>query len=177
MVSTLPASHDQYCQRSLRNRRPVSSSLAFRCHVQRIKGLMLATLRPEAVAESDEVLLVDTLHHRANRVLDDFVFERRDSQRTLSSVSLFNVNPDFPRAFRSALPPVEFSDRCGRLPSAGSWDLPVRVFEVSTHAPGLRLRRVQPGLAAVRKSWVIARYHGTMALRLQCGRLLETRYC
>ena len=54
---------------------------------------------------------------------------------------------DFPRAFMSALPPVEFSDRCGRLPSADSWDLPVLVFEVSTHAPGLRLRRVQPGLA------------------------------
>lgn len=71
---------------------PVHSLFGDR-HVQRIKGLMLATLRPEAVAESNEVFLVDTLDHRANRVLDDLVFDRPDSQRTLSSVSLFNVDP------------------------------------------------------------------------------------
>jgi len=65
---------------------------------------------------------------------------------------------DFPRALMSALPPVEFSDRCGRLPSADSWDLPVLVFEVSTHAPGLRLRRVPPGLAI--RDLVDVAFHG-----------------
>ncbi len=55
---------------------------------------------------------------------------------------------DFPSAFMSALPPEEFSDRCRRLPPTGAWDLPVLVFEVSTHAPGLRLRRAHPGLAS-----------------------------
>lgn len=71
-----------------------------------------------------------------------------DSASPLFAGLIGTMEPsDFPRAFMSALPPVEFSDRCERLPSADSWDLTVLVFEVSTHAPGLRLRRVQPGLA------------------------------
>lgn len=67
---------------------------------------------------------------------------------------------DFPRVFISALPPVEFSDRCGRLPSAGSWDLPVLVSEVSTHAPGLRLLRVQPSL--VNRDLADVAFHGLL---------------
>src|SRR3972149_9064503 len=54
---------------------------------------------------------------------------------------------DFPLAFMSALPPGEFSDRCGRLPPAGQGDLPVLALGVSTHAPGLRLRHARQGLA------------------------------
>ena len=52
---------------------------------------MLTTVRPEAVAETDEIFLVDTLQGRADRVLDDLVFKRRDPQRTFSSIRLFNV--------------------------------------------------------------------------------------
>ncbi len=71
-----------------------------------------------------------------------------DSASPLFAGLIGTMGPsDFPRAFMSAVPPLEFSDRRRRLPSAGVWGLPVLVFEVSTHAPVLRLRRVRPGLA------------------------------
>jgi hypothetical protein len=54
---------------------------------------MWGSLRPEAVAETEKVFLVDTLQDCANGVLDDLVFQGRDPQRSLSTVSLFNVNP------------------------------------------------------------------------------------
>jgi len=55
---------------------------------------------------------------------------------------------DFPSACMSAVPSVRFSDR-PRTPqrSGNRWDLPVLASGVSTHAQGLRLRRVRLGLA------------------------------
>jgi len=71
---------------------PVHSLFGDR-NVQRIKSLMLATVRPETIAETDEVFLVDTLQNRADSLLNDLVFERRDPQRTLTPVGLFDVYP------------------------------------------------------------------------------------
>jgi hypothetical protein len=39
---------------------------------------VLAALRPEAIAEPEELFLVNAVQHRDGRSLDDLVFERRD---------------------------------------------------------------------------------------------------
>ncbi len=57
---------------------------------------------------------------------------------------------DFPPAFMSAVPSERFSDRPRDRPEANPrnrWDLPVLAFGMSTHAQGLRLRRVRSHLA------------------------------
>ena len=69
---------------------------------------------------------------------------------------------DSPLAFMSAVPPEEFSDRCRPLPPTDTWDLPVLVFEVSIHAPGLRLRRA-PNRLACNDLWGVA-FHSTYSV-------------
>ena len=49
---------------------------------------MLTNTRPEAVAEPEQVLLVDALQYPVHGLLDDLVLQRRDTQRTLASVGL-----------------------------------------------------------------------------------------
>lgn len=46
--------------------------------MERVQRIMLATSRPEAVAEAEEVFLIDLIQHRRGRPLDQFVFEGRD---------------------------------------------------------------------------------------------------
>jgi hypothetical protein len=71
---------------------PVHSLFGDR-NVHRIKSLMLATLRPEAITETDEVFFVDALQNRADSMLDDLVLNRGDPQRPFSTVGLLNVHP------------------------------------------------------------------------------------
>jgi len=49
-------------------------------HAQRIECVVLAATRPEAVAKSEKVLLVDALHYPCHRLLDNLVLQRCDAQ-------------------------------------------------------------------------------------------------
>jgi hypothetical protein len=60
---------------------------------QSVQRIVLAALRPEAIAEPEELFLVNAVQYRNGRSLDDLVFERRHRQRPLSPVRLRNVRP------------------------------------------------------------------------------------
>ena len=60
---------------------------------QRIQRIMLATPRPEPVAEPEEVLLPDRVQHFDQRALDYLVLQRRNAQRPLSPVRLRDIHP------------------------------------------------------------------------------------
>ena len=60
---------------------------------QSVQRIVLTALRPEAIAEPEELFLVNAVQHRNGRSLDDLVFERRHRQRPLSPVRLRNVRP------------------------------------------------------------------------------------
>jgi hypothetical protein len=49
---------------------------------------VLLSLWPEAVAEAEEVLLVDLLEDQHQRFLDDLVFQGGDADRALIAVGL-----------------------------------------------------------------------------------------
>jgi hypothetical protein len=51
--------------------------------VESVQRIVLATPRPEPIGEADEVLLVDRLQHRHDRLLDDLVLQAPDAQRPL----------------------------------------------------------------------------------------------
>src|SRR6266849_6020687 len=54
---------------------------------------MRPSLRPVSVGESQEIFLVDLVEHRHHGVLDYLVFQRRDAQRSLAAVGLWNESP------------------------------------------------------------------------------------
>jgi hypothetical protein len=51
--------------------------------VQRIQRLMLASPWPEPVRKTEKVRFVDSIQHLDRRALDDLVFQRRNSERSL----------------------------------------------------------------------------------------------
>ncbi len=75
--------------------------------MERVQRIVLAASRPEAVAETEEVFLVDLVQHRCGRPLDQFVFEGCNGQRALPSIRLRNVpSPGGQRAIRPSMNPV-----------------------------------------------------------------------
>src|SRR5271166_2863156 len=64
---------------------------------QRVQRIMLASPRPEPVAEPQEVCLPDRVQHFHQCALDDLVLQRRDAQWPLPSIRLRYI-----RACRSA---------------------------------------------------------------------------
>lgn len=60
---------------------------------------MGGAIRSVAVAESKKIFLIDALKHGANRVLNDFVLQRCNPQRSRATIRLRNVYPA--RRFRS----------------------------------------------------------------------------
>jgi len=58
---------------------------------ERVQRLMRAAPRSESVRESEKVFFVDGVHHLDDRTLDDFVFQRRDSERPLPPIRLRDV--------------------------------------------------------------------------------------
>ena len=62
---------------------------------QRVQRLMRAATGPEPVRKAFEVDLIDLVEDRHHGLLNDFVLQRRDAQRTLPPVSLRNI--DSPR--------------------------------------------------------------------------------
>src|ERR1051325_5961695 len=55
--------------------------------VQSIQRIMLALAGPVAIGEAEKVSLIDSIQHRHRRALDQLVFQRRDSERSLPPVS------------------------------------------------------------------------------------------
>jgi hypothetical protein len=60
---------------------------------QRIQRIVLAALRSEPVAKSQKVYLVNRIEHFHYGTLHDLVFQRSDSQWTLSPICFGNVLP------------------------------------------------------------------------------------
>src|SRR6267154_626644 len=74
--------------------------------VERIQRLMLAASWSKPVREADKIRFVDGVQHLDRRALDDFVFQRRDSERSLPPVGLRDKHPTHQlRSIRSSLQP------------------------------------------------------------------------
>src|SRR5438876_7408847 len=74
--------------------------------VQRVQRLMLASPWPEPVRKSKKVGFVDSVQHLDRRTLDDFVFQRRYSERSLPPVGLRDIHSTHRlRSVRSSLQP------------------------------------------------------------------------
>ena len=74
--------------------------------VERVQRLMLAAPWPEPVREAEEVRFVDGVQHLDRGALDDLVFQRRHSERSLPPVGLGDVHPTHRlRSVRSSLQP------------------------------------------------------------------------
>ena len=61
-------------------------------HIKRVERPMLAASGSEPVGESPKVFLVYLIEDRNHSALDDLVFQRRDSQRSLLPVGLRYVD-------------------------------------------------------------------------------------
>ncbi len=70
---------------------PVHALAHDRC-MQRIKGQLRGSPRPEAIREPAEVDLIYGAHHFGDRALDDFVFERWHTERALATIGFGNVD-------------------------------------------------------------------------------------
>jgi len=73
-------------------------------HAQCIECIMLAATWTKAITEAEKVLLVDALKNPQYRLLDDFVLQRGNAQRPLSTVCF--GNPGSARRFSSVGSPV-----------------------------------------------------------------------
>ena len=74
--------------------------------VERIQRLMLAAPWSEPIREPEKIRLVDGVQHLDRRALDDFVFQRRDPQRSLPPVGLRDKHSRHRlRSVRSSLQP------------------------------------------------------------------------
>lgn len=71
---------------------------------QRVQRKMLAPPWSEAVAEPEEVFLVDRVQHLDQRALDDLILQRRDAERARSAIRLRHERP--PRRLCSIRSPM-----------------------------------------------------------------------
>jgi hypothetical protein len=95
----------------VRIQNPVHLLLA-NAHVKGVQGAVSAPSGTEAVTESPEVHFVDAFEHRPRGLLDDFVFQCRDSQWPHLAIELGNPAPlGRLRAIRAAVDSrVQISD-------------------------------------------------------------------
>lgn len=70
--------------------------------VERVQRVVLAASRPEPVREAEEVRFVDGVEHLDGGALNDFVFQRGSTERSLPPVFLRDVHP--PNRLRSVRP-------------------------------------------------------------------------
>src|SRR6266404_4148785 len=74
--------------------------------VQCVQRLMLAAPWSEPVRETKKIRFIDSVQHLDRRALDDFVFQRRNSERSLPPVGLRDKHPTHRlRSIRSSLQP------------------------------------------------------------------------
>jgi hypothetical protein len=75
--------------------------------VERIQRLMLTSPGSEPVRKSEKVRFVDRVQHPDRHALDDFVFQRRDSERSLPPIGLRHKHSSHRlRSVRSSLQPL-----------------------------------------------------------------------
>src|SRR5712664_728704 len=67
-------------------------SLPLDAHRQRVQRLMRAATGPETVRKAFEVDLIDLVEDRHHRLLNDFVLQSSDAQRTLPPIGLRNID-------------------------------------------------------------------------------------
>src|SRR5579863_9556442 len=67
-------------------------SLSLDPHSQRIERLMRAATGPEPIRKAFEVHLIDLVEYGHHGLLNNFVLQRRNAQRTLPPVGLRNVD-------------------------------------------------------------------------------------
>ena len=58
-----------------------------------IERIVLAPSRPEAVGEADKIAFVEGIERGDYRMLDNLVFQRRDTQRPLCATCFGDVGP------------------------------------------------------------------------------------
>src|ERR1700740_1400139 len=74
--------------------------------VERIQRLMLASPWPDPVREAEKIRFVDSVQHLDRCALDDFVLQRRYSERSLPPVGLRYIHSTHRlRSVRSPLQP------------------------------------------------------------------------
>ena len=74
---------------------------------QRIQRFMLAAPRTKSIREAEEVLLINLVEDGDHCVLDDFVFQCGDPERTFPSVAFLDVDPSrWKRPIRTAMQPT-----------------------------------------------------------------------
>src|SRR4030088_1492943 len=59
--------------------------------VEGVQRIVLAAPRPESVGAPEKVFLVDCFENRRDRLLDDFVLQAQNAQRSFRAISLRNV--------------------------------------------------------------------------------------
>jgi len=59
--------------------------------VEGVQRIVLAAPRPESVGEPEEVFLVDCFEDRRDSLLDDFVLQAQNAQRSFRAIGLRNV--------------------------------------------------------------------------------------
>src|SRR5438309_10098025 len=75
--------------------------------IERVQRLMLASPWPEPIGESEKIRFIDSVQHFDRRALDDFIFQRRNSERPLPPVGLGDKHPTHRlRSVRSSLQPM-----------------------------------------------------------------------
>src|SRR5215471_19324643 len=87
-------------------------SLAHYPDPQRIQSIMLATPGPESITEAQKVLFPYLVEDCSDRVLDDLVFQCRDSQWTLPPIGF--RNPDSSRRLRLICSAMDSSMQVGQ---------------------------------------------------------------
>jgi hypothetical protein len=71
--------------RNVRIDNPVHT-LSQQAHIQRIQRIVRAASRTETIRKASKVFLINRVEDGDHRLLNDFVFQRRDAQRTLPPV-------------------------------------------------------------------------------------------
>ena len=61
--------------------------------IERVQRMMLAASRPEPIRKAEEIGFVDGVQDLDRAALDDFVFQRSHTERTLLPVGLGDVHP------------------------------------------------------------------------------------
>jgi hypothetical protein len=80
-----------------------------------VQRVVLAPPRPESVGEPEEVFLVDCFEDRRDRLLDDFVLQAQNAQRSFRAIGLRNVGTS--GRTRSVLPRCNLSCRSSNFSS------------------------------------------------------------
>ena len=84
--TTLSSLRSEVIRAGIRVKHPIHS-LPENAGMEGVQRIVLAAPRPESVGEPEEVFLVDCFENRRDRLLDDFVLQAQNAQRTLRATA------------------------------------------------------------------------------------------